>query len=278
MAVEESLIVSFEAPPFPYYLESGTMVYEPGDMHLNRTNIGVFDLLFIAEGALHIGEDGREWTLSAGHALLLLPDRHHYPTKPCGERTVLRWLHFQSSGAWRQSTHLPEPEAIALPKHWIAPDTGFVSRLLLRIEELAVVARSVARWEQMSAFWELLRQMEEGRKAAGPSPSEEIADRTAAYIRQHYGSELTNESISEAMHFHPNYIARCMKEVHRCTPMEYAFQYRMEQARLLLLKTDWPVARIAEQVGYRYAPYFSNCFKEHFGESPLRFRKRYSGD
>lgn len=274
----DSRVVSFDAPPFPYFLESGTMAYEPGEMHLNRTNIGVFDLLYISEGALHIGEDHAKWTLSAGHMLLLLPNRHHYPTKPCEERTVLHWLHFQPGGAWRESTESPGLDAISLPKHWIVPDVGYVAGFLRRIEELGGRPRSIARWERQSAFWELLRHMEEGRKAADPSPAERIADKTYAYIRQHYASELTNESIAEALHFHPNYVARCMKEVYKCTPLEYAFRYRMEQARLLLLKTEWPVARIAEQVGYRYAPYFSNSFKQHYGESPLKFRKRYSGE
>ena len=279
MAAEtESLIVSFAAPPFPYYLESGTMAYEPGEMHLNRTNIGVFDLLYVSEGALHIGEEDRTWTLSPGHMLLLLPNRHHYPTKPCAERTVLHWLHFQNVSEWREAKEPIGPEAISLPKLWVSPDVGYFARFMRRIEEVGERPRSIARWEQQSAFWELLRHMEEGRKAADPSPSERIAEKTYAYIRQHYASELTNESIAESLHFHPNYVARCMKEVYKCTPMEYAFRYRMEQARLLLLKTEWPVARVAEQVGYRYAPYFSACFKQHFGESPLKFRKRYSGE
>ncbi|MFC5529734.1 helix-turn-helix transcriptional regulator [Cohnella yongneupensis] len=272
------LVVMFQAPPTPYFLESGKAVYEPGDMHPNRTGIGVFDLLFVVEGTLYIGEEDRQWALSAGHTLLLLPNRRHYPSKPCDERTVFYWIHFQSASDWMETTDSPNLDTIALPKHWIASDIPYTIRFMQQLLDLAVRPRSVALWEQQSAFSELLRYMEEGRRAADPSPSEIIAEKTYTYIRQHYQSELTNESIAEALHFHPNYIARCMKEVNQCTPMEYVFRYRMEQARLLLLKTEWPVSRIAEQVGYRYAPYFSNCFKQHFGESPLRFRKRYSGE
>jgi AraC-like DNA-binding protein len=58
--------------------------------------------------------------------------------------------------------------------------------------------------------------------------------------------------------------------------MEYLHEYRLEQAKLLLIKTEWPVAQIAEHVGFQYAPYFSSCFKQYTGISPLRFRKQYS--
>ncbi|MNI97963.1 Transcriptional activator NphR [compost metagenome] len=58
--------------------------------------------------------------------------------------------------------------------------------------------------------------------------------------------------------------------------MEYVMQYRLEQARLLLLKTDWSMARIAEEVGFVYASYFSRCFTARNGITPLQYRKQYS--
>jgi AraC-like DNA-binding protein len=58
--------------------------------------------------------------------------------------------------------------------------------------------------------------------------------------------------------------------------MEYLLYYRVERAKLLLLKTEWPVSAVAEQVGFSQTPYFSVCFKKQTGLSPLQFRKRFA--
>jgi len=58
--------------------------------------------------------------------------------------------------------------------------------------------------------------------------------------------------------------------------MEYLLQVRLEQARLLLLKTDWSMSRISEEVGFEYASYFSRCFTALNGISPYQYRKQYS--
>ncbi|MNO05578.1 Arabinose operon regulatory protein [compost metagenome] len=67
-----------------------------------------------------------------------------------------------------------------------------------------------------------------------------------------------------------------MKRVYGLTPMEYLTDYRLEQAKLLLLKTEIPVAAVAERTGFENTAYFSRRFTSKVGISPLRYRKRYS--
>lgn len=68
-------------------------------------------------------------------------------------------------------------------------------------------------------------------------------------------------------------ISRCMKEIYRCTPLEYLHKYRLEQAKVLLLKSEIPISTVADRVGFNYAPYFSKCFLRYTGMTPLTFRK-----
>ncbi|MEY8746097.1 helix-turn-helix transcriptional regulator [Paenibacillus tundrae] len=81
--------------------------------------------------------------------------------------------------------------------------------------------------------------------------------------------------LAEALHFHPNYIVRCMKAKYGCTPSDYLQEIRLDHARRLLVTTDWSIDCVAEEVGFRYSPYFSACFKRKMGISPLQFRKQY---
>lgn len=97
----------------------------------------------------------------------------------------------------------------------------------------------------------------------------------AAYIQKNYKEKITNEALAAALHFHPNYIVRCMKSKYGRTPIEYLLDYRLERAKRLLVTTEWSIERIAEEVGFRYSPYFSSCFKQSVGLTPLKFRKQY---
>ncbi|SDD56994.1 AraC-type DNA-binding protein [Paenibacillus sp. UNCCL117] len=294
--MSESKVISWQTPPLPYYLESGKSVYAPGWQHPNRAQLGIFDLLFVVSGVLHIGEEEEQWSLQPGQTLLLRPDGYHYAVRPCEEETVFYWVHFQATGSWEEriegvraarneSERFAEETAafpfvnrslVRIPKSCLLEGAAECFRVLERLLELSVEARSVAFWQEQQLFLELLQRLDRGGAAEAQSPSFMLAGKTEAYLKQNYQKELTNESLAEAMHFHYNYISRCMKRHYGVTPLEFLSRYRIEQAKLLLLKTEWPISQIAERVGFHNDPYFTSCFKKRVGVSPLRFRKQFS--
>ncbi|MNE95133.1 Bifunctional transcriptional activator/DNA repair enzyme AdaA [compost metagenome] len=82
--------------------------------------------------------------------------------------------------------------------------------------------------------------------------------------------------LGDCLNFHPVYIARCMNREYGCSPMEYLLRYRIEQSKLLLMQTSFPISRIAEEVGFNQAPYFSSSFMKLEGISPRQYRQRFS--
>lgn len=279
-----------ELPPLPYYITIGLSTFSPGESHPGRKNLGLFDLLWVVKGTLYIGEDDKEWEVTEGQSLLLLPDRFHYPVKACETETVFYWIHFDFQGVWRYtsdnelSTGYPQqtrhawanPYRIRIPQYGSPPEFALAERHLRKLLADSVHHRSEIYWSEQQLFMELLRLLDAGQSRNDASPAHKLADKIEAYLRQHYQSDVTNTTLTEEFHFHPNYIVRCMKESYHCTPMAYLHEYRIEQAKLLLIKTEWSIARIAEHIGFLNAPYFSNCFKAAIGMSPLRFRKQYS--
>ncbi|SEO52851.1 helix-turn-helix transcriptional regulator [Paenibacillus sp. OV219] len=284
---QQQTFVIMEIPPVPYYITTGLTTLQPGEQHPSRKNIGLFDLLWVVKGTLYIGEDDQEWSLTKGQTLLLLPDRYHYSVRPCEEETIFYWTHFDFTGTYhvadtpQDSVHpvrnaWSNPYMIRIRQYASPPQFEMAERHLQKLLASAGGLRSEAFWNEQQLFMELLHVLEESNSGKSNSPALKLAEKTEAFLRQYYQTELTNESLAAALHFHPNYVVRCMKEIYRCTPMEYLHEYRLEQAKLLLLKTEWSIAQIAEHVGFQYAPYFSSCFKQYAGVSPLRFRKQYS--
>ncbi|CAM4471207.1 AraC-like DNA-binding protein [Paenibacillus endophyticus] len=282
--------IYFAAPPLPYYLESGVTVHKRGDQHPNRRQLGVFDLLVVESGCLFIGEEDRHWQLTAGQTLLLLPNRHHYSVKPSEEETVFYWVHFLPVGEWQQTEldhaslnhdnhynrFLTSPYSLHIQKAWTLPYPEQTYRIMRALNNASEERQSRAFWTQQQSFEELLRMMDLRQNDSYTSPSVTLAEKTEVYIKNNYRTEITSKMMSHALNFHYNYIMRCMKQVYGMTPIDYLSKYRLEQAKLLLLKTEWPVAEIASYVGFENAPYFSNCFTRQIGMPPTKFRKQYT--
>jgi len=282
--MNEEAIVELTTPPLPYYLGSGRSDFQIGEQHPNRSKLGIYDLLFVCSGELNIGENGRSWSLTYGDTLLLLPNGDHYSIKPCTQATSFYWVHFNQPTTETTTEFDPvyqslytsrpfsNPHQIRLPKQTSLSNPKEAFKLIQQLQQLPM-DRSF--WEEQRLFSELLMMLEKGAVPYEHSVTSRSAEQTAAYIQKHYKEKITNELLASELHFHPNYIVRCMKTTYGKTPSEYLHDLRIQHSKRLLITTEWSIDRIAEEVGFRYAPYFSSCFKRCVGISPLSFRKQY---
>jgi len=297
-------VIRFSALPMPYYINSGYSLAGPGRRHPERYAIGEFDLIVVKQGGLYIGEEGRHYEVSEGHALILRPDLHHYPIEGSKETTASFWLHFQTEGSWTcLEEDIAEPIAarretsdegrgsastnafrkkdfdIRLPQFTRLLRPGKVYELLRQLNAMESESHLDAiRWRQQRLFQNVLAELSDSLDAQQPKPGENVADLAASHLRLHYREALTAQDLGRALSFHPVYIARCMRRQFGCAPMEYLLRYRLEQAKRLLLQTDLPVGAVSREVGFEQPAYFASCFRKREGLTPrdyrLSFRKR----
>ncbi|MCY9514705.1 response regulator [Paenibacillus apiarius] len=95
-------------------------------------------------------------------------------------------------------------------------------------------------------------------------------------VKERLHENITLKDISHQFSFSPNYLGHLFKEEVGKTFSEMLIQIRMERACELLKDPTLKIYEVADQVGYRYIPYFSRQFKETFGMTPMEFRKRES--
>jgi AraC-like DNA-binding protein len=281
--------IQFTAPPMPHYIISNEDTYPKGGSHAARAQIGVFDLLVVTRGCLYLMEEETPYRLSAGHYLLLRPDKAHHTEMPCSEETHFYWLHFQSVGQWSEVTevstfvtpHLDDPYiqmdyfSFYIPRLKKLNMPAEVYELLHQLNLLAEQPFSHSRWRQQVLFQELLLKLQEEGANELENPYILVAEQAAAYLRQNYKDSVSYEELSRTLHFHPNYIARCMKRVFHCTPLEFLTRYRIDQAKLLLIHTNQSIGLIAEKTGFGSFPYFIRCFSKRTGLSPRAFRQKF---
>lgn len=294
--------LNFSIPPMPHYTISGINHCSPGYRHLNRQHFQWFDLLVVREGCLYINEEDRSFAVRAGEALILRPECHHYGTEGCHEVTSYYWLHFQSFGSWCESSAPAAYSAdsgsgqdksgelsssvcshqgtfnLALPQFTTLLQPSRMEELLAQLEHLKATAHlDSVRFKQQMLFQEILQQLSASmHPERSASLSTACAEQAASFLRAHYREEITTAMLGDSLNFHPVYIARCMNKEYGCSPMEYLQRYRIEQSKLMLMQTSFPISRIAEEVGFNQAPYFSSSFMKQEGISPRQYRQRFS--
>ncbi|MDQ0193735.1 helix-turn-helix transcriptional regulator [Paenibacillus wynnii] len=291
--------LKFIVPPMLHYIISGSANCTPGYRHSSRHHIKVFDLLIVRQGCLYIGEDDLKFELQAGQALILRPDGYHFGTQGCREQTFYYWLHFHTTGNWsviKDDGLLPYSElgaegpllpsadfdirtfSLYLPQLVTLLQPAKIEELLGQLEQLKASAHlSTTQFKQQMLFQEMVQQLSASMSSNRPaSQSTVCAEQAASFLRTHYREEITAQMMKDNLNFHPVYIARCMKREYGCSPMEYLLRYRIEQSKLLLMQTSFTIARIAEEVGFNQAPYFSSSFLKIEGISPRQYRQRFS--
>ena len=67
---------------------------------------------------------------------------------------------------------------------------------------------------------------------------------------------------------------RLFQETFNQSPLRWLKNYRLSQARRLLVETDATIGNIASQVGYHDQLHFSREFHRAVGVSPSEFRRR----
>lgn len=92
-------------------------------------------------------------------------------------------------------------------------------------------------------------------------------------MKERMNENITLKDIAEQFSFSPNYLGHLFKEEMGKNFSEMLIGMRMEQARELLKNPTLKIYEVADQVGYRYIPYFSRQFKETYGITPMEFRK-----
>ena len=95
------------------------------------------------------------------------------------------------------------------------------------------------------------------------------------YINENYSREINLERVSALVGFNPAYFSALFKKETGENFMEYVIKVRVQNAKTLLIQTDFEIFEIAEKVGYMDLKYFSKLFKKRTGLSPSEFRKLY---
>ena len=95
------------------------------------------------------------------------------------------------------------------------------------------------------------------------------------YVHEHFAeSELGVTGIADHMGLSTAYLSSFFKKETGISLNKYIHEYRMNEAKRLLLGTSLKVAEVAQKVGYANPSYFISVFRSATNSSPQKFRER----
>ena len=93
-------------------------------------------------------------------------------------------------------------------------------------------------------------------------------------VKKNYAGNITLKELSEKYYVNSAYLGQLFRKKHGCTFKDYLNGRRLDEAAMLLRKTDEKIYIIAEKVGYKDVDYFVNKFIEAKGCTPAKYRKQ----
>ena len=231
--------------------------------------IETYELIFVTRNTLSMIEGNRIFHVGENESLILWPHRRHKGAAPFGSDVRFYWLHFTLKESAGQALAVPQHIKVKRPDHLTS-----LFRRFLDDQEGHALSPFAANLQVMLMLSEVADSSH--ADAEGDESDATLANRVSATIRTHYHEKLTTSSIAGALHRNPDYLGRVFREVTGHTITEAIHQYRLKQARRLLLESQLTVEDIAMSCGYNDTGYFRRVFKRAEGIPPRRFKRLHA--
>ena len=108
---------------------------------------------------------------------------------------------------------------------------------------------------------------------AETTSARQVILQAAEILRKNYQQELCLADLLAEAHMSKSYFLRLFRRYMGTTPYNYLVNFRITQAKELLVLTDHSVSEIAQEAGFGDASNFSTRFAKATGQSPLQYRK-----
>ena len=134
--------------------------------------------------------------------------------------------------------------------------------------------RATQHYMGLLGVW-LERQAKKAEPGEAPKPdaTRRLVARYTALLERNFRTGMNAADFATALGVTPTHLTRCCNATSGRPASALLQDRRLFEARKLLTETQLPVGRIAEQLGFNSAAYFTRAFQHLTGKSPTAFRR-----
>ena len=218
-----------------------------------------YEIIYMVQGEMYICEDGNEYHLKRGQALLLSPGKRHLGTKKSMQLSFY-WLHFDMDGDLPFSQRFFDRLKISS-----------LFKELLHANNLPNVPEYLVNAVLVHILCELCRASGECEPRYN-----EMAEKIYEWIRINASARLTVKAVADYFCYSEDHISRICKKNYGVGARELINHFLLSRAKELLSNTNQYIKEIASELEFSNDKAFIGYFKYHEHCSPREFRNRFT--
>lgn len=249
---------------FPDHLVNREFQTQEFNLHRN------YNLHVVLDGKGCLVTEGKRYELGKGQGFLYGPGMRQKYYSDASEPWNIRWIHFYGERLEEllDSRGLDEPWLFSLSN---------LSSIESLIEKLLSLGRSYQiddEYTVASTLYELLTRLQTTSDRLNV-PINYASDKirtVANYVRSHSHESFSIDKAAALAGYSTHYFSRKFGQTFGKSFPDFLLEARLIQAKRLLASTQLSVKQIALETGFSQASYFSACFRQLEGMTPLQFR------
>lgn len=213
-------------------------------------------LHYVLSGKGIVNKNGKTYTVHSDECFVIRPNEITYYEADSEEPWHYVWIGFTAD--------IPIPDTIS--NHEIISDSS--------LRELFLSLKNVCKTENNKEAYlsSIILQMFQ-RLTIPKTVKNQFVETAKLYIDSNYMNDISVSSVAEMLHINRSYFYKIFKKEEGISPQQYICSCRLNQAKLMLIKTDKTINQIAEDCGFSDIFTFSKAYKNMFNHSPKQERK-----
>lgn len=261
----------------PFYIESMGYYHSGSKYYTDRTGLNSFLMMYTVSGKGRLHYKGKGYELLPGEAVLIY----------CGDRQIYRcdkdtgkwdfiWFHFNGKCAdeFYKTLHFEGFSKISLK------DNARIENFYDEISGFAANHSILTNIRINEALTRLLTYLIVNRFSPDKNNIIKLHQKEVytaqQYIRNNFDKDIGIDDILSGTGLSRYYFIKVFKSIAGQSPYEYLTKHRINNAKKLLMETDFNINEVAELCGFAETNNFIKCFKRHTGTTPLKFRKDWN--
>lgn len=257
-------------------VRGGVATYLPGDEFGPRT-LNDYELVWVTAGSARYEHDGVQQAVPAGGVILARPgfrERYRWDRRHTSRHAFVHFTIESPAAGW--------PDASTWPVVRV-PSAGDALRPMFR--------RMINGWWRRAginpfgvepALDRLLVAMIDAfltpdvpprLEASASPPVQRAIDWIHATLQRKSDATIELDAIARAAHVNPSHLARLFRRWPGITPMRFVQLMRLEQAMVLLERSNLNMGEVARRCGFVSSFHFSRVFSRAYGHPPTLVRQ-----
>lgn len=159
--------------------------------------------------------------------------------------------------------HLSPEISVILNSIENSAHTGFCKRLFLESKVIELLALQLSQFEQAESDEPMNRLTKEDL-----DKMHEVKE----ILINNIDSQFSLRTLAHMVGTNEFNLKKNFKAAFGTTVYGYFNQYKMEQAKVMLLEGDSKISEVSSKIGYKHATHFTSAFKKYFGYLPTRIK------